>query len=351
MVPCDSCLFAIRPTIISSHERDSPCLASFLFIADIPPPSIKSLLVNRARLTSLPSGEDCSLMNICMKYMGLRSHDVHPTSRRKLIHTHTHMSFVTQPALGGSPDALVGRLYAGRGRQQRLAENSPPRNTSFGTTTVHSQRHDAGAAGDNTVSPVSRVSGLIRSRTAAAAATTLARDAFAEQEQHDLLVPKLHNKPLGSSLVANSGDASSSGADPQQHQPREDGINSPPRLGLRRRSSGNSSTTPKRNGNVNSTVRRGSGSASAAAGYQSDSKRGSPSTHQQHQSVGGGMTLSRSLGALGQAGAGRSTLAIVNTRDDGAPYLRSEKMSPKSSVGVASGLSPTRSSPGREPTR
>lgn len=237
------------------------------------------------------------------------------------------MSLLRQPALGtcGSPDALVGRLYAGRGRQQRLAENSPPRNTSFGTSTVHNQRHDGGAGNDNVASPVRGVSGLIRSRAAAAAATTLARDAFAEQQQQDLLVPRLHHQGSGPSLARNSGAAPSSAGGPQQHQPRGDGINSPPRLGLRRRSSGNGSTAPLRNGNgnTNSTV----------------------------PSVGGGMTLSRSLGALGQAGAGRSTLAIVNTRDDGAPYLRSEKMSPKSSARVGLGLSPKRSSPGREPIR
>lgn len=265
--------------------------------------------------------------------------------------SHDRMSLLPQPALGtcGSPDALVGRLYAGRGRQQRLAESSPPRNTSFGTTTVHNQRHDGGAEGDNGSSPVRGVSGLIRSRAAAAAATTLARDAFAEQQQQDLLVPRLHHQASGPSLAGNNGAASSSAGGPQQHQPREDGINSPPRLGLRRRSSGNGSTSPLKNGNVNSTVPRGSSSVAAAAGYQPGSQRGPPSTHQQR--VGGGMTLSRSLGALGQAGAGRSTLAIVNTRDDGAPYLRSEKMSPKSSARVGLGLSPKRSSPGREPIR
>lgn len=260
------------------------------------------------------------------------------------------MSLSRQPALGtcGSPDALLGRLYAGRGRQQRLAENSPPRNTSFGTTTVHSQHHDAGAASDHVASPVGGVSGLIRSRAAAAAGTTLTIDAFVEPQQQDLLVPRLHHQPSGQSLVGNSGAASSCAGGPHQHQPRGDCINSPPRLGLRRRSSGNGSTTPLRNGNASSKVSIGN---SSVAGYQPGTKRGPPSTHQQQQSVGGGMTLSRSLGALGQAGAGRSALAIVNTRGDGAPYLRSEKMSPKSSVRVARGLSPTRSSPGRESVR
>lgn len=67
-------------------------------------------------------------------------------------------------------------------------------------------------------------------------------------------------------------------------------------------------------------------------------------------SIGVGMSLSRSLGALGQAGAGGSTVAIVNTRDDGAPYLRSEKMSPKASLRAAASVS-TRSSPGGESSR
>lgn len=62
------------------------------------------------------------------------------------------------------------------------------------------------------------------------------------------------------------------------------------------------------------------------------------------------MSLSRSLGALGQTGAGqtgagRSTLAIVSTKDDGAPYLRSEKMSPKSSLRPGAAAASKHSSP------
>ena len=63
------------------------------------------------------------------------------------------------------------------------------------------------------------------------------------------------------------------------------------------------------------------------------------------------MSLSRSLGALGQhqqQGGGMTAVtkpgvcAIVNTKDDGAPYLRSEKMSPKSTVrGEATGVRPS----------
>lgn len=57
------------------------------------------------------------------------------------------------------------------------------------------------------------------------------------------------------------------------------------------------------------------------------------------------MSLSRSQGALGQGGAGRSTLAILNTRDDGAPHLRSEKMSPKWALRDLKQLSPGKHSP------
>lgn len=277
----------------------------------------------------------------------------------RLVHV-----LLKQPALGtrGSPDALVGRLYAGRGRQQRLAENSPPRNTSFGTSTAHNQHHPYDG-GDHGTSPVGGVPGLIRSRAAAAkAATSLVMDNSAEwqqqQQQQDLLVPRLHQQHSASSLLANSGGGGTAAADagggggPQQQ--RGDGINSPPRIGLRRRSSGNSSTRSVRAPGTSSRGSRDSKSGvSAEAGYQPRRKEAASSAyqHKQQPSVGGGMTLSRSLGALGQAGAGRSTLAIVNTRDDGAPYLRSEKMSPKSSGGAGPGLSPKRSSPGGDPLR
>lgn len=243
---------------------------------------------------------------------------------------------------GGSPDALVSRLYAGPGRQQRLAENSPPRNTSFGTTTVHNQyRQDVGDVGDSVASPVGGVSGLIRSRAAAAtAATNFPRDSLAGQQQADVLVPRLiHHQPSEVSPPGNGGGSQ-----------RGDGINSPPRIGARHRTSGGSAAKRMRGAGSNAGSRRSSGGNVAAAGYQPQ-KQGPSAAHQQQPSVGGGMMLSRSLGALGQAGAGRSTLAIVNTRDDGAPYLRSEKMSPKSSLRAAGGLSSIRSSPGREPLR
>lgn len=247
---------------------------------------------------------------------------------------------------GGSPDALVGRLYAGRGRQQRLAESSPPRNTSFGTTTVQNQQC---GGSDISESPIGGVSGLIRSRAAAVAATNLIRDEFTEQQQQDLLVPRLHHHPSGLTLLGNGAAAASSagGLQPQQYG---DGINSPPRIGVRRRSSCKSSPARSRSGSTSSTIPNGS--SRVAAGCQPRKKQGAAAAHQQQQpSVGGGMMLSRSLGALGQAGAGRSTLAIVNTRDDGAPYLRSERMSPKSSALAATGLSSKRPSPGRESLR
>lgn len=263
-----------------------------------------------------------------------RPHNVQPS---------THVicpPWLQQSALGtgGSPDALVGRLYAGPGRQQRLAENSPPRNTSFGTTTVHNQYcQDVGDVGDNVASPVGGVSGLIRSRAAAAtAATSFDRDSLAEQQQSDALVLRLiHHQPSEASPPGNGGGSQGG-----------DGINSPPRIGVRNRPSGGNATKRMRGAGS----RRSSGGSVAAAGYQPQ-KQGQSAAHQQQPNVGGGMMLSRSLGALGQAGAGRSTLARVNTRDDGAPYLSSENMSPKSSLRAGRGLSSIRSSPGREPLR
>lgn len=213
---------------------------------------------------------------------------------------------VLQPVLGagGSPDALVGRLYAGHGRNSRLAENSPPRNTSFGT----SSRSDLNGS-DSVASPIGGVSGLIRSRAKSV------RDLPTEQQ--DLLVPRLLHSSVSQASSLQQGD----------------GINSPPRIGLRRRSSGNKRSGP---------LLAPSGDSSVTAGLA----RSRHATTDQ-SGIGGGMTLSRSLGALGQAGAGRSTLAIVNTRDDGAPYLRSERMSPKSSLRAAS----KRPAPGGEPLR
>lgn len=200
-------------------------------------------------------------------------------------------------AVGGSPEALIGRLYAGQGRQNRLTETSPPRNTPFGTGT----RDDQDDGGDIALSSAAGVSGLLRSRA------TNSRDSFAPQQQ-DLLVPRLLNASGSQGSTAQRGD----------------GINSPPRIGLRRRSSGNSkSVSPLATAGPagGPTAPKGNPAGGALRGKQAAADQ---------SAIGGGMSLSRSLGALGQAGAGRSTVAIVNTRDDGAPYLRSEKMSPKS---------------------
>lgn len=161
-------------------------------------------------------------------------------------------------------------------------------------------------------------------------------------------MPRLPHHTSGSSLLGNGGADASSAGGPQERR-CGDGINSPPRIGVRRRSSGNSGVARLR-GESSSTAVTNSTSV-ATAGYQPRKKQAAAAAHQQQPSVGGGMMLSRSLGALGQASAGRSTLAIVNTRDDGAPYLRSEKMSPKSSSLAAARLASKRPSPGQEPLR
>lgn len=300
------------------------------------------------------------------EYAGTASNRRIPSTKKRskiFVHTNDHVAppprlpWQQQPTpvgAGGSPDALLGRLYAGRGRQQHLAENSPPRNTSFGTSTAHNRHQQDGGGGayESTASPVGGVSGLMRSR--AGAASSLARDSLTEQQQQYVLVPRLyHRQPSGPSLPTGSGAAPSSGSGPHQQQ-RVDGINSPPRIGVRRRSSGMRRSATE-SGVIGPTTGSKGSSSVAAAGYQPQKKQpGSSAHHQQQQqqqpSIGGGMMLSRSLGALGQAGAGRSTLAIVNTRDDGAPYLRSEKMSPKSSTRAPTCVTSKRSL-GRGPSR
>lgn len=166
-------------------------------------------------------------------------------------------------------------------------------------------------------------------------------------------MPRLHPRNTGASLPGGSVAAASSIEQHQHQHQRADTINSPPRIGVRRRSSGNRRSATERVGSAGTSAGpRGSGGSGVAVARQPGRlKQTTSSPHRQQQpSVGGGMMLSRSLGALGQAGAGRSTLAIVNTRDGGAPYLRSEKMSPKASVRAATELS-SRRSPGVEHRR
>lgn len=135
------------------------------------------------------------------------------------------------------------------------------------------------------LSPVGRVRSLT------------SRDAF---EQH-----RQQNSPLTPRVLHAS-------ASQGRTFPHEEYIKSPPRVGMRRRSSASHNAAPEF-----STM------ASSIEGHPRR-KRTAPIDEPR---VGGGMLLSRSLGALGQVGVVRSALAIVNTRDDGAPYLRSERMS------------------------
>lgn len=217
---------------------------------------------------------------------------------------------VTQPAPGvySSPDALVGRLYSGHGRNNRLAESSPPRNTSFGAS-VHSYEYqDVGGdgGGDNSVTSASA---LIRPRT------TNPRDTLLAEQQRDVLVPRLLH-PSGS-----SGNSSM----------QVDEINSPPRIGTRRRSSAG-----KRTG----------GDAGPGANVATSLPRGGKqATTDQPTVIGGGMSLSRSLGALGQqgGGGGRSNMMVpaAKMRGDSAPYVGSgsEKTSPKPPLRVGAAWS------------
>lgn len=220
------------------------------------------------------------------------------------------MQHVTQPAPGvySSPDALVGRLYSGHGRNNRLAEGSPPRNTSFGASLRHTYDYQDG---DDDSGGTSGASGLIRPRT------TNPRDTMLAEQQQDVLVPRLLH-PSGS-----LGNTSSS--------LRVDEINSPPRIGTRRRSSGG---------------KRSGGDAGPGGSVATSLPRGGKQgTAEQSSAIGGGMSLSRSLGALGQqgGGGGRSNMMmpVAKLRGDSAPYVGSggEKTSPKPPLRVGAAWS------------
>ena len=211
---------------------------------------------------------------------------------------------MSQPAPGvySSPDALVGRLYSGHGRNNRLAESSPPRNTSFGAS-VHSSYQDGGGDGSGT-----NASGLIRPYT------TNPRDTLLTEQPQDVLVPRLlhPSDSLGNAPL------------------RVDGINSPPRIGTRRRSSGG---------------KRSGGDAGPEGSVATSLPRGGKqATTEQAGIIGGGMTLSRSLGALGQQGGGGGTskmMPVAKMRGDSAPYVGSfsEKTSPKPPLRVGAAWS------------
>ena len=207
-------------------------------------------------------------------------------SPNALLSNHSQLS----SAVGGAPDSLVGRLYAGQGRNEHLTESSPLRNTSFGTCVRDEQNGDG-----NILSPVRGRSGLfLRSRT------NTPTNAFAQQQQQQLqdpLIPRIFHPPA------------SRGPTPQNLG----SINSPPRIGLRRLSSGpaRSKTSPN--------------CGASGSGLKFNVDPGKPRGGHiavEQSPIGWSMSLSRSLGALGQAGRW----------DDGAPSLGSKQMSPESSL-------------------
>lgn len=197
------------------------------------------------------------------------------------------------PAVHGSPRGLVGRLYAGQGFSERLTESSPPRNTPFGARVR-----------ENAPSPVGGVPALLRSHV-----DDMKEMAFAKQRQEPHQGQQHQYQGEGFSSIPRVLGYASASRGPTSQQVED--INSPPRVGLRRLSHGTS----------NSRLRE-----SAEAGPTRDRK----ATVDHSPSVGG-MALSHSLGALGCTGVSRSTTpAAGNTRDAGAPYLRSEIISPNS---------------------
>lgn len=237
-------------------------------------------------------------------------------------------------------------MYAGRGLKDRLTHSSPPRNTAFGTISphrqhpIHEDNQDAKKRGssDETSSPMGGMSGILRSRT------TIPQDAFAafpshgdtsglpSQCQQDIMIPRLGQQ----------GQRSSTGISPSRSQ-RSVLPNSPPRIGIRRRSSAGtrSGSTSAAGGRPEAVTPEG---ATGGAAGRRTSRRAQANACT--AAIGGGMSLSRSLGALGQGGAAKPPpIAIVNTRDDGAPYLRSERMSPKSTVQGSGRFSPVGYSP------
>lgn len=196
-------------------------------------------------------------------------------------------------AVHGSPGGLAGRLYAGQGYNERLTESSPPRNTPFGARVR-----------ENAPSPVGGVPALLGSRV-----NNTKETAFAQQQQEQHQGQQQQYQGEGSSSIPRVLEHASAFRGPTSQQ--VDDINSPPRVGLQRCSYGASASSSRESAGTGPTRNR--------------------KAMVDHSRNVGGMTLSHSLGALGCAGVSRSTApAAGDTRDDGAPYLRSEIISPNS---------------------
>ena len=277
---------------------------------------------------------------------------------------------MSQPAPGvySSPDALVGRLYSGHGRNNRLADSSPPRNTSFGTSlrqVYHQDEYDNqeryqedsgriydsnynnnGGSGSGGGGGGGSGSGLTRPRTSANP-----RDSFLSEHQNAALVPRLlhpsgsmgHTGPVANN---NTGQLANNTGSLQ-----DDSINSPPRIGTRRKSS---NTSGKRSGGGMTGPEEGGSKATTGLNLP----RGKQGTASDQSSIGGGMSLSRSLGALGQGGGGgaggRSAMtpaAANKLRGDSAPYVGSEKTSPNPPLRVGAAWSRGGPYPGQKHIR
>lgn len=206
--------------------------------------------------------------------------------------------------VGTSPEALIGRLYAGHGLKDRLLTTSPPRKVAFGTAHGWPSRPSVRGQIDEETSAVGHAPGSFHPESSPGAEPSL-ESSFAHQDGM-ILKPIQAHCSLGASFPKSQ---------------RGDFINSPPRIGGRRRSS---------------TVARSKSSLPAAhskaaltnvGGYQGDI--GARALEPDCSPNGGAPSLTCRKGALGQGAAGRSTFAIMSRRDDGASYIRSDKMSPK----------------------
>lgn len=218
-------------------------------------------------------------------------------------------------AMGGlvSPEALVGRLYAGRGLRDRLTAKSPPRNFFFDINPLSPARHPIGDE-DVDGNMLSAIAGAPSLRHFGGSQDRESPVKDASPVSPGIQPEAVMLKPLQARDTALSTSSQAQ---------RLSLVNSPPHIGLRRRSSGHTRSTSS----LPATHLERSTPGSGKSGYSRPRVGQAAGLFP----IGGGMLLSRSQGALGQGASGRSTHAVVNTRDDGAPYLRSEKMSPKSS--------------------
>lgn len=216
-------------------------------------------------------------------------------------------------SVASSPDALVGRLYAAHGHKDRLTSNSPPRNVLFGTRHESPTRRFSDNEGSDHTKTAS--GGRLQGSDARHPFAKTSSSGPSPVERDDTLV-----QPFSRSSDALAPSAS---------KPQRRGIvNSPPRIGQNR---GPSAWTRSP-----SSIPSASLEASASASRKDDEGGLRRAAATGLSPLAGSSALSRSERDLGQSATGRSTLAIVNTRDGDAPYLLSDRMSPKPSRREAS---------------